>query len=75
MEANRQSQERSRDGQCGSVGKGSGGREVQPALSPSALGKSLNLHQLSLLLCEMETVTVLTSQGRGEHYTRSWRWS
>ena len=50
-------------------------REVQPGLSPSALGKSRNLHQLSLLLCEMETVMVLTSQGHGEHYARSWIWS
>lgn len=42
-------------------------------LNPSTLVKSLNLHQLRLLLCKGETVTAFTSQGpRKELYRRSW---
>lgn len=55
-------------GQCDSVGKVSGGKRSW-VCHHSALDKPLNLHQLSLLLCKMEIVTALTSQGpwRGLH--------
>lgn len=37
-------------------------KEAQLGLNPSALGKSLNLHQLSLPLCKLKLVAALTPQ-------------